>query len=89
MNDRRRNIVTLAFKMFDREGLGYINMEDLKGKYNAANHPDVKMGKKIEEDVLYEFLDTFEQHHSLSNSGPRDRNVQFAEFIEYYNNMSC
>jgi hypothetical protein len=25
----------------------------------------VKSGKKSEEDILYEFLDTFEQHYSL------------------------
>ena len=60
MNDKRRNIVTLAFKKFDRDGNGFINIEDLKGLYNASNHPDVKTGKKTEEDILYEFLDTFE-----------------------------
>jgi Ca2+-binding EF-hand superfamily protein len=66
MNEGRRNIVTLAFKKFDADGNGTINIEDLKGRYNAKNHPDVKMGKKTEEDVLYEFLDTFEQHYALS-----------------------
>lgn len=68
MNDQRRNIVTLAFKKFDRDGNGFINIEDLKGRYNASNHPDVKLGKKTEEDILYEFLDTFEQHYSLNVS---------------------
>ena len=66
MNDRRRNTVTLAFKKFDADGNGCINIEDLKGRYNAKNHPDVKTGKKTEEDVLYEFLDTFEQHYALN-----------------------
>lgn len=33
--------------------------------YNAKQHPDVKTGKKTEDDVLMEFLETFEQHHSL------------------------
>ena len=65
MNERRKNTVTLAFKRFDKDGNGFINIEDLKGRYNASNHPDVKSGKKTEEDVLYEFLDTFEQHYSL------------------------
>jgi len=60
MNEKRRNIVTLAFKKFDADGNGHISIEDLKGRYNAGNHPDVKLGKKTEEDVLYEFLDTFE-----------------------------
>jgi len=66
MNEKRRTIVTLAFKRFDRDGNGFIGIEDLKGRYNAGNHPDVKLGKKTEEDVLYEFLDTFEQHYALS-----------------------
>jgi Ca2+-binding EF-hand superfamily protein len=66
MNDRRKNTVIIAFKRFDADGNGYINIEDLKGKYSAANHPDVKTGKKTEEDVLYEFLDTFEQHYAIS-----------------------
>ena len=66
MNEKRRNIVTIAFKRFDQDGNGCINIEDLKGRYNAKNHPDVKSGKKTEEDVLYEFLDTFEQHYALS-----------------------
>ena len=60
MNQRRKNIVLLAYKKFDRDGNGTINIEDLKGSYNASNHPDVRLGKKTEEDVLYEFLDTFE-----------------------------
>lgn len=60
MNERRQNTVILAFKKFDKDGNGVINIEDLKGKFNAKMHPDVKTGKKTEDDVLYEFLDTFE-----------------------------
>jgi hypothetical protein len=88
MNDKRRTIVTLAFKKFDADSNGYINIDDLKGRYNARNHPDVKTGKKTEEDILYEFLDTFEQHYSLSNPGSRDRTIKLEEFLEYYNNIS-
>lgn len=63
---KRKNIVTLAFKKFDRDGNGTIEIDDLKGIFNAGNHPDVKMGKKTQEDVMYEFLDTFEQHFALA-----------------------
>lgn len=34
-------------------------------KYNAKHHPDVKTGKRSEDEVLMEFLDTFEQHHAI------------------------
>jgi calcyphosin len=65
MSDRRRALVLQAFRLFDRDGSGTVGLEDLKGRYNASQHPDVKTGRKTEEDVLYEFLDTFEQHHAL------------------------
>jgi Ca2+-binding EF-hand superfamily protein len=65
MNDRRQSLVFEVFSRFDRDGNGTVDIEDLKGWYNASMHPDVRSGKKTEEDVLYEFLDTFEQHYSL------------------------
>ena len=65
MNDRRRDLVAQAYSKFDIDGNGTVNIEDIKGRYSARMHPDVKTGKKSEEDVLYEFLDTFEQHYSL------------------------
>ena len=38
---------------------GYVDINDLKGVYNAKRHPDVVQGKKTEEEILYEFLQTF------------------------------
>jgi len=60
MNQRRRNIVTLAFKKLDQNHNGNIELDDIKGTFNAEKHPDVKMGKKTQDEVLYDFLDTFE-----------------------------
>ena len=68
MNERRRQLVSLVFTRFDFNGNGIVNIEDIKGRYNASQHPDVKNGRKTEEDVLYDFLDTFEQHYSLKVS---------------------
>ena len=53
-------------------------------------HPDVKKGIKTEEEVLSEFLDTFEvhHHHALKHPEVRDGKVTLREFIEYYNNIS-
>ena len=61
----------------------------MKNIYNAKHHPDVKLGKKTEEEVLIEFLDTFEMHYSLLHPGSRgDKIITFDEFVEYYNNVS-
>jgi len=48
-------------------------------------------GKQTEEDVLYEFLDTFEQAYSIKHgdSKSRDRSVTIEEWIEYYQNISA
>jgi hypothetical protein len=88
MNQYRRNFVKRAFDKLDRNRNGIVEVDDLKGVYNGKNHPDVKLGKKTEEEVLAEFLDTFEMHYSLSHPNSRDKKITFDEFIEYYNNIS-
>ena len=89
MNDRRRKIVLQAFKMFDKNQNGVIEMDDIRDSYNAKLHPEVRSGKKNEEEVLAEFLDTFEYQFSLLNDGKtKDGKITMEEFLEYYNNIS-
>lgn len=52
----------------DRDRSGVLNIADIKGVYNGKKHPDVVQGKKTEEQVLGEFLDTFEAHYALNVS---------------------
>lgn len=61
---------------------------DIKTIYNAKNHPDVRKGQKAEDEILGEFLETFELHHNLK-SGMRDQRVSKQEFIDYYANVSA
>jgi len=42
---------------------GFVDLADVKRKYNAKKHPDVLSGKRTEDDVLCDFLDTFEAHY--------------------------
>ena len=44
----------------DRDNSGTIDINDVRQRYNAKMHPDVKAGKKTEDEVLPEFLDNFE-----------------------------
>jgi hypothetical protein len=60
MNQFRTQLVQKVFNKIDFIGDGVLNIEDLKGRYDASRHPDVKSGKKSEEEVLTEFLETFE-----------------------------
>ena len=87
MNERRKKIVLQAFQSFDKNGNGIIELDDIRDTYNAKMHPDVKSGKKTEEEVYTEFMDTFRANHILK-AGPRSKRVTYEEFLDYYNNIS-
>lgn len=89
MNPQRRAIAAKAFKKLDKDGSGVIDLNDIRGVYNAKMHPDVSSGKRTEDEILGEFLETFEQHHSSMKGNQRDQTVTHEEFIEYYNNISA
>jgi len=87
MNNYRRKLVEQAFNKLDRDHNGVITIDDLRGVYNASNHPDVRSGKKSENQVLAEFLKTFEtmyDHHRIN-----DDKVTKEEFIQYYTFISA
>ena len=88
MNDFRKALAMKAFKIMDKDGSGQLEIDDIRQRYNAKMHPDVKAGKKTEDEILYEFIDTFEQHHSENKDDARDGTVTQGEWIEYYNNVS-
>lgn len=69
MNATRRAIVRKVFRKLDKDGSGSISVEDIKDLYDASKHPDVLARKKTEDEVLTEFLDTFEVHYSLTVTG--------------------
>jgi len=46
LNAFRLGFVNQAFDKIDKDHSGELTVDDLKGVYNAKNHPDVKSGKK-------------------------------------------
>lgn len=89
MNNFRKGFVNQAWIKLDRDGSGVVDINDIRGVYDARGHPDVKSGKKTEDEILGEFLETFETHHNISDLSQRDRSVTKDEFEEYYNNVSA
>lgn len=88
MNEFRKGFAMKAFNIMDKDKSGTLDIDDIRQRYNAKKHPDVIAGKKTEDEILYEFLDTFEQHHSNNTEDARDGKVSKSEWIEYYNNVS-
>ena len=73
----------MAFKVIDSDGSGFVEPQDLVARYDTSKHPDVLAGKKTRDQVLREFLDTFDV------GGVIDGKVTREEFEGYYHNISA
>merc|ERR1711935_1061713 len=60
MNPTRRATAKKAFGIMDKDGSGILDLNDIRQTHNAKHHPDVKSGKRTEDEILLEFLDAFE-----------------------------
>ena len=95
MNPTRKELVKKAFNKMDSMGNSYgvLEVDDIRQSYNAANHPDVKSRKKTEDEVLQEFLETFEAHRQMSKGYTKSKKgdgvVTLNEFMDYYSNISA
>ncbi len=89
MNEFRRAIVDKAFDRLDIDKSGELEASDIKGLYNPSRHPAVLEGRKTEDQVLQEFLETFEMHHNMRSGQAKDYKVNREEFREYYTNISA
>ncbi|RHY79027.1 hypothetical protein DYB31_002285 [Aphanomyces astaci] len=81
MNERRLQLVRMAFKKIDRNGDGVLEPSDIVGCYDASKHPDVIAGKRTADAIFREFLDTFDVD-------VKDGKVTPTEWELYYHNIS-
>lgn len=72
LSESRRQLIERAFRKIDRDGNGFLEIDDIKDLYNAKRHPDVIQGKKSEEQILMDFIETFETHHAIRTGSERD-----------------
>ena len=83
MNERRLRLVGMAFDVIDADGNGIVEVEEVVQCYDASQHPKVKSGEMKANDVLMEFLETFEVGETV------DGKVTRQEFTNYYHNISA
>lgn len=84
MNQFRKDTVRMAFEELDTEKAGSISASSLKSRFNAKKHPDVQSGKRTEDEVLVEFLETFDTFHKFIHPTTDNLIVMHEEFEEYY-----
>ena len=88
MTQRREFVVKAAFRKIDEDKSGVLSMNEIKKRYNAANHPEVVAGRMNEKDCLYSFIDTFDSYVVATKGNFRDQEINLQEFIEFYNCLS-
>ena len=81
MNEKRQNIIDEAFIKFDKEKCGLVNVRDLRGVFNASNHPKIKEGEVTEDQVFDMFLKNF-------NDSTGEGKINKYEWDDYYNAVS-
>lgn len=82
LNDRRTDLVIMAYKILDKSGDGLVTIDDIMQIYNASCHPDFISGKKNKEQILREFMTIWETHK-------HDGIVTLEEFEDYYKDVSA
>eukprot|EP00605_Chrysophyceae_sp_TOSAG23-4_P000792 GSChrysophyteH1.ASY1.ANO1.881.1 assembled CDS len=83
LSDRRIHLIDLAYQALDTNGDGIVTAEEVAKLYDASKHPDVITGKRTVDEILTEFLSTFDV------GGVVDGKVTRQEFVNYYNNISA
>jgi Ca2+-binding EF-hand superfamily protein len=83
LNDRRLALVRTAFGILDSDKSGVVECSDIIEKYDATKHPDVIAKRKTPQQILTEFLNTFEV------GGTVDGKVTRQEFENYYTNLGA
>ena len=86
--ERRKIEVITKFGEMDKDRTGYLPIKFLKNIYNAKFHPDCFLGKKPENEVLDEFMFTFEVFCFIKGLSD-EQNISYKDFVEYYTPISA
>lgn len=89
ITENRKNLINKSFSNLTEGDKDFIEIVNIKKCYNPTTHPDIKLGKKIETEVLNEFLETFDLHHSIINNFNSNPIVSRSEFEDYYTIISA
>jgi calcyphosin len=83
LSQARLDAIDAAFAKMDKTGDGQITLEDLRGVYDASQHPQFLSGELTEDQVFRLFMDTFD------TPGQGDGIITKNEFINYYAGVSA
>ena len=76
-------MVDRAFEVLDKDGSGQISVKDIKHLYDVTKHKDFIEGTKTKEEVIEEFLNSFD-----GAKGDNDGVITKKEWNDYYTDLS-
>lgn len=82
LNQRRQNLVDMAFAKLDRTNDGVVTVADLVDTYNVEFHPKFKSGEMSKKDILQDFMKQWD-------GANQDGKVEKWEFRDYYRDVSA
>eukprot|EP01062_Namystynia_karyoxenos_P074518 TRINITY_DN71446_c0_g1_i1.p1 TRINITY_DN71446_c0_g1~~TRINITY_DN71446_c0_g1_i1.p1 ORF type:complete len:458 (+),score=147.89 TRINITY_DN71446_c0_g1_i1:103-1476(+) len=80
---KRRAYVQRAFQIFDQNGDGRLTLDEIRARFRAAGHPLVVQGERSEEEVLNDFVASFD------DATNPDGIISKQEFEQYYAGVSA
>lgn len=83
LSEGNRQLVEKVFKGIDVRGDGFIDLEDVKKRFNAKFHPKYQNGEWTEDDVFLDYLRDLESKGCIN----KDDRVSRDEFFLYYNRI--
>jgi len=67
---------------------GVVSLFEMKSKFNPKGHPDVIKGVRTEDDVLLDFLETFDSFLNFLPEAKKQDAITLKDFSDYYSYVS-
>ena len=90
MNERRKNMIIKIYNAINKDLYGFINIKDIKKRYNCYKHPDFIKGNKTHEEIYGDFLECIEIYREYVCNINKINNDFFSynEFLEFFDELS-
>ena len=84
----RASKVELAWRKVNLLQVDFLTWDHIAQTFNASRHPGVKAGYVSEDEIQYDFEETFKALHSVYHSFQQDQPLVKEEFFEYFKILS-
>ena len=90
MNNNRKNLIIKLYENLNKDLYGFINIKDMKKRYNCYKHPEFIKGNKTHEEVYGDFLECIEIYREyICNINKKNNDLfSYNEFLEFFDEIS-